>query len=185
MSNPVSRQELLAWLEHLAQSLLSDQEVSRIDHDELTQDLQALQLTSYAECKQGLTDKISKMMAYVRDDVPKLLSKKRPPFYGAGDGIGKNSSWIDLDDLVLMSVFLKTRCLCFNHYEPFDSKRPSRSSDPKLQWYQAVALGNGQAVLGNFSRKCFPREDIRGLLQDPKFCNLSGNQQMVTLYIIS
>ena len=79
---------------------------------------------SYTEDKQNFTRKISKMISFERNDEPKIDSMRENPCYGSG-GVGKQTSdWIDLDDVVLMSVFLKSKILCFNKYKPFDTSRP-------------------------------------------------------------
>jgi hypothetical protein len=154
---------LIDWLEDLRQKLVSDNRAPFADREQLV----------YAENKQSLIRKISKMITFVCDDIPTSISMGRKPFYGTGGGIGKESAWIDLDDVVLMSAILKSKCLCFNEYEPYDTNRPSRGPDKLLKWYQAVALGNGEDPLSDF--KCFTLRDINGLLHDPRFCSLSGN----------
>ena len=112
--NPVSRQALLDWLEDLMQKLQGDRRVpSKITS-----------LMTYTEDKQCFTRKISKMISFVRDDVPKIISMGEKPFYGSGGVAKQSSDWIDLDDVVLMSVFLKSKILCFNKYKPFDTSRP-------------------------------------------------------------
>ena len=79
-----------------------------------------------------------------------------------------------MDDVVLMSIFLKSNCLVFNEYAAFNPKRPSRGPEQNLQWYKAVALGKGEDFQGDFNRIAFPISDVHVLLRDPRFCNLSG-----------
>ena len=164
LSDLGSRQTLSAWLGDLMQKLQGDNSVPSTTSLAI----------SHTECQQSLIRKIAKMISFVHDDVPNIISKNKKPFYGTGEGIGKNSDWLDFDDILLISALLKSKILCFNEYNPFNTNRPSRGPDQNLQWYQAVALGNGESVLADFHWKSFALADINDLLDDPRFCNLSG-----------
>ena len=162
LCDPVSRQALLEWLKDLMQ---------KIEGEVLKQHRNPSRMSKFTE---SLQNKIAKMIPYVTDDVPKFISKNVKPFYGTGGGIGKESAWIDLDDVILMSAFLKSKCLCFNEYTTFDTNRPSRGPDQNLQWYQAVAIGNGEDAQGDHIFQRFTFVDIKVLLQDPRFCSLTS-----------
>ena len=173
LCDPVSRQALIAWLQHLLDKMLCDDTVYSVDSDKLIdQDLKTANANTYTTNKQLLIGRLSKMITFVRNDVPKVVARNQTPFYGSG-GNGSQASWFGFDDYVLMSAFLKCKCLCFNDYEDFDTNRPSRVPGQQLKWYKAIALGNGEYV-GNYTLTIFPLGDIHGLLGDPRFCNLSG-----------
>ena len=174
LCDPVSRQALIAWLQHLLDKMLCDDTVYSVDSDKLIdQDLKTANANAYTTNKQLLIGRLSKMITFVRNDVPKVVARKQKPSYGSGD-IGNEASWFTVNDVVLMSAFLKCKCLCFNHYAHFDTNRPSRVPGQQLKWYQAVALGNGEYV-GDYTLKIFTLGDIHDLLRDPRFCNLSGS----------
>lgn len=147
--------------------------IDKIDSDKvIDQELETTNANIYTQYNQNLIDRISKMIIYVSNDVPKVVARNQTPFYGSG-GNGSQASWFGFDDYVLMSAFLKCKCLCFNDYEDFDTNRPSRVPGQQLKWYKAIALGNGEYV-GNYTLTIFPLGVIHGLLRDPRFCNLSG-----------
>ena len=173
LRDPRSRKALTAWLEDLLEKLLGDNRVPWTETEMLDQDQKDARSKSNTWYKQSLIDKLPKMIAHMHD-VPNLIAQGKSLFYGTGGGVGKAAAWIDCDDVVLVRTFLKCNCLIFNEHEAFDTQRPSRGPEQNLQWYQAVALGNGEAFLGDFHRKCFPISDIHVLIRDPRFCNLSG-----------